>query len=76
MNENLIQEYSQKDGTYLLSREGEQIGEIHEDENSEWDCGVESCRGTHYIANWPDGEANYVCGKGLKWITENIAQIM
>jgi len=78
MRDGLILEYTNKEGLYLLSKDGMTIGTIlSEDDNSAWDCGVESCRGTHYIVKWlDDDETTYVCGKGLKWLKENIAQIL
>lgn len=77
MKEHLIYEYATKEGLFVLSSDGSEIGTITgEDEEGMWDCGVESCRGTNYIVKWTnDDSTNYVCSRGLKWVTENVAQI-
>ena len=58
----------------IISREGNLKGKGREDE--ELSCEVEGCRGTQYYVEWEDGEVSIVCGKGLKWIDEDTAQII
>lgn len=72
----LIKEYSKKEGEYVISGDLKSIGEILTvDEEGLWDCGVESCRGSHYIVKWGE-ETTFVCGKGLDWKSENVAIIL
>jgi hypothetical protein len=60
----------------IISRDGnERSTLVYEDEESDWDCGVEGCRGVHYFVEWGDGSNNYVCGKGLNWTDNETAQI-
>lgn len=39
-------------------------------------CEIEGCNGTQYVVNWEDGEVTQVCGKGLHWINDEMAQII
>lgn len=57
----------------IISKDGLLKGEAYEDE--ELYCETEGCNGTQYVVNWQDETTSIVCGKGLKWLDEDTAQI-
>lgn len=57
----------------VYDKSGESIGEGTE---TDLMCAEEGCNGTQYLVEWEDGEITIVCGKGLKWLDEDTAQII
>lgn len=58
----------------IISRDGKEKGTGIED--CELICDMEGCNGTQYVVDWSNGETTIICGKGLKWLDEETAQII